>query len=93
MKVKINGQTWRLDRPEPPYWANTPNGECDAPEVPNKRMWVRASLEGEQELDILLHEMLHASAYHVLAEEFVTQTATDIAHALWKLGYRKKKTK
>jgi hypothetical protein len=43
------------------------------------------------ELDTLIHEMLHALAPFG-KEEWVNNTAYDIAEMLWQLGYRKTET-
>lgn len=42
-----------------------------------------------QFLDTTIHESLHACLWR-LSEEDVTQTATDIARLLWRMGYRRK---
>lgn len=49
---------------------------------------VEKKLTGRMELDTNIHEMLHACA-PFSNEEWVLQTARDIAKALWELGYRK----
>ena len=43
------------------------------------------------ELDTLIHEMLHALGPFA-KEDWVNDTAYDIAEALWQLGYRKTDT-
>ncbi len=43
------------------------------------------------ELDTLIHEMLHALGPFA-GEQWVNDTAYDIAEALWQLGYRKNDT-
>lgn len=89
MKIRIGRLLWELVRPQPVVFADTPYGECDDPKTPGKQIRVRADLTDKLELDTLIHEMLHASAWEVLSEEFVTQTAHDVARVLWRLGYRK----
>ena len=49
---------------------------------------VEKTLLGKIELDTNIHEMLHACA-DFGHEEWVNQTAREIAAALWQLGYRK----
>ena len=38
-------------------------------------------------LDLMIHEMLHACNWYK-KEETVDKTATDIARALWRMGWR-----
>lgn len=53
---------------------------------------VAYSLNGEEELEILIHEMLHA-CYWDMDEEAITESAQSISKALWRLGYRKEENK
>lgn len=66
------------------YW-----GKCDPPCAKDKTIQVLASLKNEDELDTVIHEVLHASAWDVLGESFVNDTASDLARLLWRLGYRR----
>lgn len=50
-------------------------------------MWVTPN--SQRELEILIHEALHACLWD-LAEESVEETARDIAALLEKLGYERK---
>ena len=82
MRIKLRGRWWRLVREKLPPQID---GLCD----PNNRtLTIRPKLSGERELDVAIHEMLHA-CHDDLAEEAVTETASDIARCLWRLGYRK----
>jgi len=68
-------------------WGEGQRGECQR----KKGEWVirvRKDLEGEEELEVLLHEFMHA-AYWDHDEEFVEEVAADLAKLLWRLGYRK----
>jgi hypothetical protein len=85
MIVTIRGRKWNLKRVRV---ANGTDGDCDQPDVPKREIRVSPSLRGERELEVMIHEMLHAS-YWDLSEEAVDTAAEDIARALWKLGYRK----
>ena len=49
---------------------------------------VAYSLDGEEELEIFIHEMLHA-CYWDMDEEAITDAAQSISKALWRMGYRK----
>lgn len=83
MRLSILGKRWwlrflpRLDRAR---------GECDDPSTPNKEIRIRDGLKGEQRLEVIIHEHLHAAAWHV-DEKFVKQFAEDLARNLTKLGY------
>lgn len=83
MKIKILKRWWILEFVKPFRL----KGECQAPTTPRKTIKVRASLKGELRLDTLIHEMLHAADWSK-DEEWVNETATDIARNLWRLGYR-----
>jgi hypothetical protein len=48
---------------------------------------VAYSLDGEEELEIFIHEMLHA-CYWDMDEEAITDAAQSISNALWRIGYR-----
>lgn len=61
-------------------------GDCSSPTHPNRTIRVLANLRGEERLEVLIHEMLHAAGWHI-SEEFVTQFAKDAARALTQLGY------
>jgi hypothetical protein len=63
-------------------------GQCDDPTVTDKAIKVSKKLVGRDELDTILHECLHACFWH-LDEGIVEQASTDLARALWRLGYRK----
>lgn len=61
-------------------------GKCDPPDSRRKRIRIDKSLEGQQRLEILIHEMLHACHWD-MDESAVTETAHDIAKILWDIGY------
>lgn len=82
--VNILGRRWRLR-----YCRLQKNyGECDAPDKPNKEIRISSRIGGQHELEILLHEMLHAAGWHI-DEEFVGRSAADMARVLYRLGYRR----
>ena len=83
MRIRILDKLWNLRFA--PNLANL--GDCDPPTRPNKEIRVRSTVAGEQRLDVLVHEMLHAAGWHI-DEEFVDRFASDLARALWRLGYR-----
>ena len=63
-------------------------GECEPPESKRKEIRVRSTLRGEERLEVVLHECLHAADWHK-DEEWVERLAVDLAKILWKLGYRR----
>jgi hypothetical protein len=83
MKVKVLGKVWRLRFA--PNMAN--RGDCDEPDQPGKEIRIACNLQGEERLEVLLHELVHAADWH-LDESFVERFASDAARALWRLGYR-----
>lgn len=62
-------------------------GHCDPPGIEPRKIKIRKSLKGRERLDTIIHELLHAAQWD-LSEDAVEETATDIANALWQLGYR-----
>lgn len=84
MRLNIRGKVWKLVK-DP--LDETLLGSCCHPQEPGKKIMIRDDLEGLEELDTLIHEMLHA-AFWDLKEEAVNEAAEDIAKALWRLGYR-----
>ena len=82
MRCRLRGKYWEIRRDKLP---SKLDGLCD----PNaKRITIQPNLTGERELDVLIHEMLHACHWD-LAEESITETASDLARVLFRLGYRK----
>lgn len=92
MRINILGKVWqikrvaRLKKPKDKPKHKT-YGECDHPEALAKEIRVLKSLRGQELLEIYIHEMIHASGWH-LDEEYVELFAADVARELWKLGYR-----
>lgn len=82
--VKILGKVWKLRYVSIKKYY----GECDPPSFPNKEIRIAKGLSSEKELEILLHEMLHAAFWN-LDESTVDRVAKDFSKALIKLGYKK----
>ncbi len=57
------------------------------PGITHATMRVPIDGDGQHDLDTVIHEALHACTD--LSEDAVTETATDIARFLWRLGWRK----
>ena len=85
MRIKLFGKYWNLVRERV---SRTKNGNCDPPSVSGKKIRVDPKLRGQLELEIYIHEMLHACDFHK-DEPWVETTANDITQVLWRLGYRK----
>ncbi len=84
MRIRINKTYWNFVREE---CSECIQGYCDDPRKKNKKIIVDPELYGLEELDTIIHELLHAADY-TKTEAWVNESATDIAAVLWKLGYR-----
>jgi hypothetical protein len=84
MRVRMLGKDWRL-RFVPNLGANL--GDCDPPDRPAKEIRIAAGPRGEERLEVLIHELVHAAGWHI-DEGFVERFAADAARVLWRLGYR-----
>lgn len=83
--VTIRGNRWRVldvvkhKGPELGY--------CTNPAL-DRELAIPIDGDTEDELNVIIHETLHASCFD-LDESCVEETATSIAHVLWRLGWRK----
>ena len=87
MKLKMRGKVWEFVRQRAGLGAGNV-GHCDAPNVAGKKIIVDHTLKGVHELEVIIHEALHAADWDK-AEEAIAETADDLAKFLHKLGYRK----
>lgn len=62
-------------------------GDCDCPPGRHPTIRVSRSISDRLQLDTWIHELLHACRPE-LDEAAVSDTASNIAKVLWKLGYR-----
>jgi hypothetical protein len=85
MKIKLLGKVWTLIR-KPLVAAD---GYCDHPQTQAKKIVIDSRLKDRRELEVLIHEMLHAVDWHKDEHSFIEPVAEDVARALWRLGYRK----
>lgn len=88
MRVSILGRRWNL-RFVPRSRKRGHYGRCDPPEAANRSITIEQGHAQQTELDVALHEFLHAGAFDVLDEEFVKRWATDVSRILIRLGWRK----
>lgn len=86
MIINIRGKEWVLRFCKLP---RNIRGLCDAPDTKGKTIKIGHKLKGEEKLEVLLHEMLHAGLWD-LSEEVVAELAADLARELTKLGYEHK---
>lgn len=85
MRVAVRGHHWELI-----FVERLPSGDCgemDPIGVPGKEIRVSLHQTDIDIIDTLIHELLHA-ALPDTCEEAVTETATDIAKVLYRLGVR-----
>lgn len=82
MKAKIRGKVWSILRRR---ISPKLRGDCN---IETREIRISSSLNGEEELEVTLHETLHA-AFWDLDEHAVEAAATDAAAILWKMGWRK----
>lgn len=86
MIVRILGKAWRLVFVRGLIAQKRARGECDPPEKRGKQIRVDESLHGEERLEVIIHEMLHAGLW-LLDEDVVARLAVCIARELTRLGY------
>ena len=84
--VKMRGKRFKLSKSG--SIASDTRGFCTDVTEPNRRICLDAKLEGEEELEVFIHEFLHACFWD-MDESAVEEAGKDIARALWRLGYCK----
>ena len=85
MRIKVGNKYWNLVFIE--LDENT-GGECDSPDTKGKEIRISTDLQREEELEIIIHELLHASDWSK-DEEWVEEIAQDISNVLMRLGWKK----
>lgn len=88
MRIRMLGRIWWLMRVSKKKLRRGTCGDCDPPNKPKKAIRLQEDLVPEEELRVLIHEFLHACAWWA-DEDWVHRSSTDIASALWRLGWRK----
>ena len=63
-------------------------GYCTDPSFSNGIIKVHSQLTGDQELEFIIHEMIHACFWD-LDESVVREVGHDLSKALWRMGYRR----
>lgn len=80
-KVQLNEKEWKLTFVKKGALPADRWGDCN---VETKVMRVRKDLSDYNVLATAIHEMLHASSFHLLDEDWVDVTSTEIARVLLK---------
>jgi len=86
--VNLRGKVYKLTKSG--SISKDTRGYCTDIGQPNKRICLDSKRNGEEELEVWIHEFLHACFWD-MDETAIEETAADISHALWRLGYRKSK--
>lgn len=63
-------------------------GVCDDPSGAFRKIKVDRKLRGMKELEVILHEMLHACFWDI-DEKVIKEVGADMSKALWVMGYKK----
>ena len=81
MQVKLNNETWDVQFTTKKHMPRKTWGLC---RNTTKTILVRKDLSTRWMLDTLIHELLHASNFKTFSEEWVEETASEIAKAILK---------
>lgn len=91
MKVRILGKMWKIIRKRSvrDSCGNVVRGTCDPPCAKGKSIVIDDRLHGEEELEVTIHELIHAANWQLFSEEFVAELSVDMARVLTRLGWTK----
>lgn len=81
--VKLDGKSWRIQFVTKKTCPSDRWGDCNNK---TRTMRVRTDLSDQNTLDTFLHEMLHAASYQLFSEDWVSETATEMARSLLRSG-------
>jgi hypothetical protein len=84
MQVTVRRKYWDLRFEE----LDEVRGLCDPPDSIGKTIRIDSRLAGEEQLEVICHEVGHAS-FWMIDEESIEEFGRDIAKILWRLGYRR----
>lgn len=82
----IAGEPWKLV-----YKSLRRRKLCGLCDYDKRTITICTSLAGIDELDTIVHELLHACQGYA-SEDHVAEVATTLANILWRLGYRPEDT-
>jgi hypothetical protein len=85
VRVELRGKRWNLEVID--YLQDGSCGSIDPSDAPQKRILIALNQTPQDLLDTVIHECMHACIPD-LAEETVTETSTDIAKVLHRMGCR-----
>ena len=83
MRIRVLNRFWNLRFA--PNLAH--RADYDPPDERGKEIRVSSTLKGEEKLEVIVHELVHAAGWHI-DEKFAERFAGDAARVLWRLGYR-----
>lgn len=90
MKVKILGRFWKV-RSVSQLGKNEKGeqirGNIDPPDQTGKALRYLASLQGEELMEVLIHEFTHGADWHK-DEDWVHEFGEDLARFLTRMGFR-----
>lgn len=86
MRLRLKGRFWDLIFRSGFRRTEGVIGICEAPGVRFKKIIIDADVTGEELLEVLIHEQLHACFWNI-DEEDVSESARDIARNLTRLGF------
>lgn len=86
MKAKIGGKRWDIVFTH--CIASDRDGDCYPPHGKPRKIRVRRDLPQERELEILIHEVLHAALW-IVDEDVIAETARDLQTILSLRGYKR----
>jgi hypothetical protein len=87
MRVELRGKRWSLLVIE--RLPDGSHGEIDPYDSPRKQIRIASNQTALDALDTVLHECLHA-CFPDIDEDAITESATDIAKVLHRMGCRLK---
>lgn len=85
MRIKINHQYWTFKICS--LAKTDSDGLCDPPWQPKKKIRVHNRLKPLEELEVTVHECLHAG-FFVLSEQAIARAGLAVSRRIWELGYR-----
>ena len=92
MRISILGKHWTLKFVDARTMPDA-RGACESPDSPHKEIRVRKNLRGEEMLEVIIHEFLHAADWSKDEHDWIEPVAETLANLLYrKLGYRRKGT-
>lgn len=86
MRVNILGKQWTICFEN----IRACRGMCDPPGTPKKRITISNKLKGEEKLEVIIHECLHAAGWH-LDETFVEEFSQQLSRIITRAGYTETK--